>query len=83
MRAMYSDYEQLAQFRDAAGAHRMPTRSGMWAIRAALAFSAALLVVSMGMLHEEPLVMVIGLTPLALLAAECAWHVLGGALRED
>ena len=83
MRAMYSDYEQLVQLRDAAGAHRIPTRSGLRGIRAALAFSAALLVVSMGMLHEAPLVMLIGLAPLALIAAECAWHLFDGAADED
>jgi len=55
----------------------------MRGIRAALAFSAALLVVSMGMLHEVPLVMLIGLAPMALIAAECAWHLFDGAADED
>lgn len=83
MRAMYSDYEQLVQLRDAAGAHRMPTRSGLRGVRAALAFSTALLVTALGLLHDEPLVMAIGLAPMALIAAECAWHLFDGAADED
>jgi hypothetical protein len=37
---------------------------------------------AMGMLHEAPLVMVIGLAPIALLTAECAWHLFDSAADE-
>ena len=50
-----------------------------WWMQAALAAAAAAFVVTMGALEERPLVLLVGLAPLALLAAEAAWHLVGGA----
>ena len=43
--------------------------------RAALAAKAVLVFVLMAFLHEEPLTMLVGFAPLALIAAEAAWHL--------
>ena len=50
-------------------------RSFRW-LRAALAASAALTVAWVPFAHDSPEVMLVGLAPLALIAAEAAWHLL-------
>ena len=49
-------------------------RSFRW-LRAALAASAVLAVAWIALAHDSPEVMLIGLAPLALIAAEAAWHL--------
>lgn len=52
------------------------TRSYMQVLRALAAVSAAVLVCVLALLDERPLPMMVGFSPLALLASECAWHLL-------
>jgi hypothetical protein len=44
-------------------------------VRAVLAATAALAVVLIALLHDHPAVMLVGMAPLALIAAELAWHL--------
>jgi hypothetical protein len=55
----------------------------MRGLRAVLAVKALLLVVLMALAHEHPEVMLVGLAPLALLAAELAWHLPDGIGPRD
>jgi hypothetical protein len=49
-------------------------RSFRW-LRGALAASATLGVAWIALAHDSPEVMLVGLAPLALIAAEAAWHL--------
>jgi hypothetical protein len=49
-------------------------RSFRW-LRAVLAASAALAVAWIAFAHDSPGMMLVGLAPLALIAAEAAWHL--------
>lgn len=50
-------------------------------IRIGLTAMAALVFVLAALLDERPQMMLVGLAPLALLAAEAVWHLLGGGER--
>ena len=62
-----------ADHSDAAFVRRRPWR---W-IRITLTAASVLLFVLAALLDERPQLMLVGLAPLALIAAEAVWHLLG------
>jgi hypothetical protein len=52
----------------------LPQIRAHW-VRVALAAAAGLLFVTMALAHDEPVVMLVGLAPLALLTAEGVWRL--------
>lgn len=71
---MHSEAEHLEKLTQDFGA---APRSLAW-VRALLAFKALALIGLMALSHDQPEVMLVGLAPLALLAAEAAWHLPDG-----
>ena len=53
----------------------LPRIRAHW-VRVALAAAAGLLFVTMALAHDEPVVMLVGLAPLALLTVEGVWRLL-------
>jgi hypothetical protein len=55
----------------------LPRIRAHW-VRVALAAAAGLLFVTMALTHGEPVVMLVGLAPLALLTVEGVWQLFDG-----
>ena len=72
---------QVAQH-DEAPAALAPVSSLRW-VRVALTAAAAAGFVLMALLDERPLLMLVGLSPLALIACEAVWHALAALERRD
>jgi hypothetical protein len=67
---------------DAVPPARVRARSLRW-LRGALTAAAAAGFVLMALFDERPLVMLVGLAPLALIASEAVWHALAGLDQRD
>jgi hypothetical protein len=63
-----------------APARLIRARSLRW-LRVALTATASVAFVLMALLDERPLIMLVGLAPLALIAGEAVWHVLASLDR--
>lgn len=57
-------------------------RSLRW-LRVALTAAAAAAFILMALFDERPLLMLVGLSPLALIACEAVWHALAALERRD
>ena len=74
MEELLQQLEQAGTREDAA-ARRGRSQVRMPALRIALAIAAGLLFVGLALAHDDPVVMLVGLAPLAMISVEAVWRL--------